>query len=155
MARATCCSLTLVTWGMFKEGPGHLSLSRAQEFRGREQQLSLLVTDPSLAPYLRGGGQWCLEKQHLCPDRRKQRTQQAPCLRSQAAVEGQARLSKRRNSLRGGSCLEELSPHKPVHSLLASYLSKQAKGSDSSVSSLITPGLWETGHEFQGTSLDR
>lgn len=46
-------------------------------------------------------------------------------------------------------------PHKPVHSLLASYLSKQAKGSDSSVSSLITPGLWETGHEFQGTSLDR
>lgn len=70
-------------------------------------------------------------------------------------MEEQARLSKPGNSLRGGSCLEELSPYKPVHSLLASYLSKQAKGSDSSVSSLITPGLWETGHEFQGTSLDR
>lgn len=70
-------------------------------------------------------------------------------------MEEQARLSKQRNSLRGSSCLEELSPHKPVHSLLASYFSKQAKGSDSGVSSLITPGLWETGHEFQGTSLDR
>jgi hypothetical protein len=40
---------------MYKEGRGYSSLSRAQEFRRREQQLSPLITDPSLVPYLRWG----------------------------------------------------------------------------------------------------
>lgn len=66
--------------GNVQGGARHSSLSRAQEFMGWEQQLSPIVIDPSLAPYLRGGEQCCLKKQHLCPGGRKHGTHQALCL---------------------------------------------------------------------------
>lgn len=98
VAQATCCSLTLVTWRMYKEGRGHSSLSRAKEFRGREQQLSPLITDPSLVPYLRWGR--AMVPGETVPLPRPEKTPektpdtQALCLQSKVAVEEQARLSK-------------------------------------------------------------